>query len=221
MAYDPTTWTTGDTITAEKMNHLEQDVANEQVGPQGPKGETGPAGADGADGAAAGFGTPTATVDTTSGTPAVTVQATYVPTDWETGDVITATKLNNMETGIAGALQTSGGVMTGNITMSGGALLNGIATIAQSIALTSTSEKDLNKIIKTGIYNFASSPDITNRPEDTTNFLLICVSTGSIYFQIYITEIFDVRMYVRIGNASSFGNWLQVNMSNIINSEHE
>lgn len=57
------------------MNHLEQGVANEQVGPQGPKGETGPAGADGADGAAAGFGTPTATVDATSGTPAVTVQA--------------------------------------------------------------------------------------------------------------------------------------------------
>lgn len=26
MAYDPTTWTTGDTITAEKMNHLEQGV---------------------------------------------------------------------------------------------------------------------------------------------------------------------------------------------------
>lgn len=75
MAYDPTTWTTGDTITAEKMNKLEKGVANEQVGPQGPKGETGPAGADGADGAAAGFGTPTATVDATSGTPAVTVQA--------------------------------------------------------------------------------------------------------------------------------------------------
>lgn len=40
--------------------------------------------------------------------------ATYVPTDWETDDVITATKLNNMETGIAGALQTSGGTMTGS-----------------------------------------------------------------------------------------------------------
>lgn len=75
MAYTPTTWKNGDTITAEKMNHLEQGVANEQVGPQGPKGDAGPAGADGADGAAAGFGTPTATVDATSGTPAVTVQA--------------------------------------------------------------------------------------------------------------------------------------------------
>ena len=48
MAYSPTTWTTGDTITAEKMNHLEQGVANEQVGPQGPAGEQGPQGPAGA-----------------------------------------------------------------------------------------------------------------------------------------------------------------------------
>ena len=52
MAYDPTTWTTGDTITAEKMNKLEQGVANEQVGPQGPKGEKGDAGARGPQGPA-------------------------------------------------------------------------------------------------------------------------------------------------------------------------
>lgn len=59
MAYTPTTWKDGDTITAEKLNKLEQGVQNEQVGPQGPKGDpgatgakgdpgqTGPAGADG------------------------------------------------------------------------------------------------------------------------------------------------------------------------------
>lgn len=29
--------------------------------------------------------------------------ATYVPTNWETGDIITATKLNNMENGISDA----------------------------------------------------------------------------------------------------------------------
>ena len=84
MAYDPTTWQTGDVITAEKMNKLEQGVANEQVGPQGPKGDTGPEGPQGpkgdtgeagSAGAAAGFGTPTATVNATTGTPAVTVQA--------------------------------------------------------------------------------------------------------------------------------------------------
>ena len=90
MAYTPTTWNDGDLITAEKLNKLEQGVQNEQVGPQGPKGDTGaqgpkgdkgdtgaqgPAGADGADGAAAGFGTPTATVDANTGTPSVTVTA--------------------------------------------------------------------------------------------------------------------------------------------------
>ena len=63
MAYEPTTWNTGDLITAEKMNKLEQGVKNEQVGPQGPAG------------AAAGFGTPTATVDANIGTPSVTVTA--------------------------------------------------------------------------------------------------------------------------------------------------
>lgn len=56
MAYTPTQWNTGDVITAEKMNKLEQGVQNEQIGPQGPagpKGETGPkgpAGPAGADG---------------------------------------------------------------------------------------------------------------------------------------------------------------------------
>lgn len=41
MAYTPTTWNTGDLITAEKLNKLEQGVQNEQVGPQGPHGEKG------------------------------------------------------------------------------------------------------------------------------------------------------------------------------------
>lgn len=47
MAYEPTTWNKGDVITAEKMNKLEQGVANEQVGPQGPKGDTGKTGPQG------------------------------------------------------------------------------------------------------------------------------------------------------------------------------
>lgn len=75
MAYTPTTWTDGDLITAEKMNKLEQGVQNEQAGPQGPAGATGATGATGPAGAAAGFGTPTATVDANTGTPSVTVSA--------------------------------------------------------------------------------------------------------------------------------------------------
>lgn len=72
MAYTPTEWKTGDVITAEKMNKLEQGVQNEQVGPQGPAGA---AGATGPAGASAGFGTPNATVDANTGTPSVTVSA--------------------------------------------------------------------------------------------------------------------------------------------------
>ena len=47
MAYEPTTWKDGDTITAERLNKLEQGVQNEQVGPQGPKGDTGEQGPQG------------------------------------------------------------------------------------------------------------------------------------------------------------------------------
>ena len=66
MAYTPTVWKNGDVITAELLNHLETGVQNEQVGPEGPAGPTG----------AAGFGTPTATVDANVGTPAVEITAT-------------------------------------------------------------------------------------------------------------------------------------------------
>ena len=51
MTYQPTRWNDGDTITAEKMNHLEQGVAQQQAGPAGPQGPVGPAGPTGAPGA--------------------------------------------------------------------------------------------------------------------------------------------------------------------------
>ncbi len=49
MAYTPTNWQTGDTITQEKMNKLENGLAEVSntagtPGPQGPQGETGPQG---------------------------------------------------------------------------------------------------------------------------------------------------------------------------------
>lgn len=54
MAYTAHEWKSGDTITAEKLNALENGVQNEQVGPagkDGAKGDTGTAGKDGATGA--------------------------------------------------------------------------------------------------------------------------------------------------------------------------
>ena len=51
MAYTKTEWKAGDLITSEKLNNLENGVANEQVGPAGPAGPTGAAGKDGTAGA--------------------------------------------------------------------------------------------------------------------------------------------------------------------------
>lgn len=70
MTYNPTEWNAGDTITAEKLNKLEQGVQNEQVGPQGPAGAAGP---QGPAGKAAEITDVTATVDANSGTPTVEV----------------------------------------------------------------------------------------------------------------------------------------------------
>lgn len=47
MAYEMTVWQDGDLITAERLNKLEQGVANEQTGPQGEKGADGAPGKDG------------------------------------------------------------------------------------------------------------------------------------------------------------------------------
>ena len=41
MAYEPYKWEDGDLITAERLNHLEEGVKNEQIGPKGEQGEKG------------------------------------------------------------------------------------------------------------------------------------------------------------------------------------
>ena len=88
MAYEKQTWSTGDVITTERLNHIESGIENEQVGPQGPEGPQGPKGEKGDTGAQGPAGTAgtnatitgaTATVDgTTSDAPkcAVTLGGT-------------------------------------------------------------------------------------------------------------------------------------------------
>ena len=98
--WDPTAGVSGEWADAGSIKGPKgdpftyEDFTPEQLaaltGPQGPEGKTGPQGApgekgnpgekgdpgqDGAPGAAAGFGTPVVTVDSTSGTPSATVQA--------------------------------------------------------------------------------------------------------------------------------------------------
>lgn len=50
MAYVKNEWSTGDVITADKLNNIENGIENEQVGPAGVPGPVGPAGAPGKDG---------------------------------------------------------------------------------------------------------------------------------------------------------------------------
>lgn len=58
MAYTPTKWNDGDVITAEKLNKLEQGVAQQQQGPAGPAGAPGAKGEKGDPGAQGPAGTP-------------------------------------------------------------------------------------------------------------------------------------------------------------------
>lgn len=123
MAYTPTTWKDGDLITAEKLNKLEQGVQNEQIGP---------AGADGADGAAAGFGTPTATVDANTGTPSVTVTASGPNTAKVFAFAFKNLKGAKGDTGAKGETGATGpagkGVKSIALTTTGGAVTGGTVT---------------------------------------------------------------------------------------------
>lgn len=74
----------GDKGDAFTYDDFTEEQLADLTGPQGPKGDTGDAGPEGPKGdtgAAAGFGTPTVTVDSTTGTPAATVKATGPDTE--------------------------------------------------------------------------------------------------------------------------------------------
>lgn len=128
MAYTPTVWKNGDVITAELLNHLETGVQNEQVGPEGPAGHTG---------AAAGFGTPTATVDANVGTPAVEITATGDDTA-----KVFAFAFSNLkgEPGATGATGATGASVTAIELYKdeAGAITGGKATLSDASEITIT-----------------------------------------------------------------------------------
>lgn len=93
MSYEPTTWSEGDFITADKLNKMEQGIKNEQVGPQGPAGPQGAAGAKGEPGERGPAGPQGAAGAGLTGTATkITTLSTETPTDMKNkiNEVITA-----------------------------------------------------------------------------------------------------------------------------------
>lgn len=68
MAYVKTDWQTGDVITADLLNHMEQGIADYQVGPKGDPGEPGAKGDPGNAGAPGAKGDPGTAATVTVGT---------------------------------------------------------------------------------------------------------------------------------------------------------
>ena len=137
--------------------------------------------------------------------------ATYVPTNWKTGDVITATKLNNMETGIAGALQTSGGTMTGNITMSEGTSLIGNSNTSTTFLFISPGEiTDYNNFTQMGSYYITNASFSNAPPNQNYSFLLVFRVGGSEHItQIAISRIVGSSICIRNynGRNQTWGEW--------------
>lgn len=133
MAYTPTNWNTGDVITAEKLNKLEQGVQNEQVGPQGAKGDKGEDGTT--------IDAVTVTVDSNTGTPSATgsISGTTLTLDFKNlkgakGDTGAAGAK-----GDAGAAGTDGKSITAiKLTTTEGAVTGGEATLSDGSKITIT-----------------------------------------------------------------------------------
>lgn len=149
--------------------------------------------------------------------------ATYVPTNWKTGDVITATKLNNMENGIAnaselanGALQTSGGTMTGNLIMDNSVIYGSSESIWVKPGSSLTDLTDFNDLINPGIYFIPMTlATIANSPSsDGQSFFLLVISTSADASTAYSIQVaFDLygrtiktRTYVH-DNGGSWSAW--------------
>lgn len=147
--------------------------------------------------------------------------ATYDPTNWKTGDVITATKLNNMETGIAGAsalangaLQTSGGTMTGNLIMDNSVIYGSSESIWVKSSSSLTDLTDFNDLINPRIYILPQSfATIANSPfiSEGYSFFLFVNSTSTDASSAYSIQVaFDLygrAIKTRTYTHDSGGSW--------------
>lgn len=152
--------------------------------------------------------------------------ATYDPTNWKTGDVITATKLNNMENGIAnasesanGALQTSGGTMTGNINFatSGNGVttsspyLNGNAKYFVLNVLENLSITNLSDITNSGLYYTSHASDFNDVPSGASRSFAIlhnAFPNSEIAFQIFI-DFYKNKLYMRNKQSGTWSGWAE------------
>lgn len=110
-------WLVGEEAPYEGYSFVDgawADIGQFAIGPQGPQGNPGQDGSDGSDGAAAGFGTPTATITNTTGTPGVTVTASGPDTAKVFAFAFTNLKGAKGDTGPAGTGIPTGGT-TGQV----------------------------------------------------------------------------------------------------------
>lgn len=144
----------------------------------------------------------------------------YTPTDWQTGDIITADKLNNMEDGIENALEKTGGTVTGNIVMSGDAELQGNAQTSTTLLLGRdlTNFDDFNNLTTPGVYNInSSSLSIPNAPSGSRSGIVFVFQGGGsnnpLTFQLYFSYLntppttSPFLIYVRNLYQTTWSDW--------------
>lgn len=150
--------------------------------------------------------------------------ATYDPTNWETGDIITAAKLNNMETGIDNAnttannaLPLSGGTMTGNInfTTSGNGVttsspyLNGNAKYLVLNVLENLGITNLGDITNSGLYYTSRTSDFDDIPSNASHTFAILHNAFpniGVAFQIFI-DFRNNKLYMRNKVDETWSVW--------------
>ena len=146
--------------------------------------------------------------------------ATYVPTNWKTGDVITATRLNNMETGIDNAnttannaLPLSGGKMQGNILASESrSVFTGRANGIYFETFTGEGF-DANEHLKTENLwlNTNSASNSKNLPIKSSGYFSVInskITEDSYLFQLYtLTMTNDTYIRKYNSSAKTFTEW--------------